>query len=69
MYHAIFMRRLAVEDVTFSEEELQRVSEEIERLDGDEEIAGINERWGFMTRATRPLSVPKRCLLGLLLGA
>lgn len=37
-------------NVTFSEEEYKRVCKEIDRLDDDWFIEGINERWGFMTR-------------------
>lgn len=65
-----------MKDVSFSEEELRRVGDEIEKLDGDEEIegafgagsdvlGGINERWGFMTRAARRLHVVARPQVGL----
>lgn len=37
-------------NVTFSQEEYHRVCTEIERLDDDFFIPGINDRWGFMTR-------------------
>lgn len=37
-------------EAPFSKAELDEVCAEIQRLDDDEHIPGINDRWGFMTR-------------------